>query len=296
MISKVCRFLGDHLSSWQISPNKLTDEQVEQFITNGYVRIEQAFSRKLADQCCKMLWADTGCDPDDRSTWKKPVVWLPDHSEAPFVQAANTRKLRTAFDQLVGKGRWQPRFSSGNCVVRFPSNEDTGDTNWHVDVGFPGEDSDPNDYSTWRISIHSRDRALLMLFLFSDVGEQNAPTRIRSGSHLEVARILTPAGEEGLAFLDLCAKLNVTANCPEVMAIGAAGTVYLCHPFLVHAAQINRGSHPRFMTQPPLHPVGAFEYAGKETSPIECMGKETSSIPIEEAVCRVLRKSDVGAA
>jgi Phytanoyl-CoA dioxygenase (PhyH) len=176
--------------------------------------------------------------------------------------------------------------------VRFPINDDPGDTGWHIDSSFPGEDSDPNDYSTWRINIHSRDRALLMLFLFSDVGEQDAPTRIRSGSHLEVARILAPAGAEGLTNFEVSA----TANCPEVIATGTAGTVYLCHPFLVHAAQINRGSQPRFMTQPPLYPVGAFEVAAKETSPIKDIDKETSSIPIEEAVCRALRKSDVGAA
>ncbi|KAM3098723.1 phytanoyl-CoA dioxygenase family protein [Phormidesmis sp. 146-12] len=270
----------------------LTNEQIEQFTTNGYVRVEQAFCRELADRCRKIFWADTGCDPDDRSTWEKPVIRTPDHSEPPFVQAANTRKLRTAFDQLVGKGRWQPRFSSGYCIVRFPINEDPGDTGWHIDSSFPCEDSDPNDYSTWRINIHSRDRALLMLFLFSDVGEQDAPTRIRSGSHLEVARILAPAREEGLTDFDVSA----TANCPEVIATGAAGTVYLCHPFLVHAAQINCGSQPRFMTQPPLYPVGAFEGADKETSPIKYIDKETSSIPIEEAVCRALRKSDVGAA
>ena len=91
----------------------LTDEQIEQFITKGYVRIEQAFSHALANRCRKILWVETGCDPDDRSTWEQPVVWLPDRSEAPFVQAANARKLHTAFDQLVGPGRWQPRFSSG---------------------------------------------------------------------------------------------------------------------------------------------------------------------------------------
>ena len=37
-----------------------------------------------------------------------------------------------------------------------------------------------------------------MLFLFSDVGEDDAPTRIRVGSHLQIARELAPAGESGL--------------------------------------------------------------------------------------------------
>jgi len=30
--------------------------------------------------------------------------------------------------------------------------------------------------------------------------------------------------------------------------------VYLCHPFLVHAAQPHRGAVPKFMAQPPLIP------------------------------------------
>ncbi|MDF3856529.1 phytanoyl-CoA dioxygenase, partial [Paracoccus pantotrophus] len=52
-----------------------------------------------------------------------------------------------------------------------------------------------------------------------------------------------------------------TETCPEVLATGAAGTVYLCHPFLVHAAQPHRGTRPRFMAQPPLLPKGEFDPA-----------------------------------
>ena len=37
-----------------------------------------------------------------------------------------------------------------------------------------------------------------------------------------------------------------------MLATGPAGTVYLCHPFLVHSAQRNSGSRPRFLAQPPL--------------------------------------------
>ena len=45
-----------------------------------------------------------------------------------------------------------------------------------------------------------------------------------------------------------------TAGLPETAATGAAGTVYLCHPFLVHAGQPHRGTKPRFLAQPPLIP------------------------------------------
>ena len=43
-----------------------------------------------------------------------------------------------------------------------------------------------------------------------------------------------------------------TAHLPEALATGPAGTVYLCHPFLVHAAQPHRGTRVKFMAQPAL--------------------------------------------
>lgn len=49
-----------------------------------------------------------------------------------------------------------------------------------------------------------------------------------------------------------------TAAGREALASGEAGTVYLCHPFLVHAVQQHRGSRPRFLAQPPLLPAEAF--------------------------------------
>jgi hypothetical protein len=251
----------------------LTSEQIEKFVTQGFVRIENAFSRDLADQCRALLWQDTGCDPADRSTWRQPVVWLPECFQPPFVQAANTQTLHEAFDQLVGAGNWEPRKSLGAFPIRFPSDHDTGDTGWHIDASFPGETSDPHDYLTWRVNVHSRGRALLMLFLFSDVAELDAPTHIRIGSHLQVARMLAPAGEAGLSIKEL--DLSATSNCQEALATGQAGTVYLCHPFLVHAAQVNRGLQPRFLAQPPLHPAETFEMMRRQTHPY---------VPVELAI------------
>src|SRR6266536_3411386 len=246
------------------------NDQTEQFIEWGYVRLDKAFPRDLADKGREILWKDTGCDPADPTTWTKPVVWLWDYDQEPFRQAVNWPTLQAAFDRLVGKGRWRPRHSLGTFPVRFPGTADTGDTGWHVDASFPGIDSSPDDFSSWRVNLNSRGRALLMLFLFSDVGEQDAPTRIRAGSHLDVARILEPAGETGLSAMEM--DLEVTARRPEVFATGEAGTVYLCHPFLVHAAQINRGTQPRFMAQPPLFPAEPFNLHRSDAgsySPVE---------------------------
>jgi len=110
------------------------------------------------------------------------------------------------------------------------------------------------------------------LFLFSDVGEEDAPTRIRAGSHLDIARMLAPAGENGLTLRELAANgFAETAELPEVLATGDAGTVYLCHPFLVHAAQPHRGTRPRFLAQPPLSPAAplSLNRQNGDYSPVE---------------------------
>ncbi|QYF86677.1 phytanoyl-CoA dioxygenase family protein [Brevundimonas sp. PAMC22021] len=229
----------------------LEASDIDAFVRDGFVKIQAAFSPELAERCRAILWQDLDCSADDPTTWTQPVVWLWDYAQPPFVEAANTPVLHRAFDSLVGQGRWRPRTSIGTFPVRFPSTEDTGDTGWHIDASLPPLDDNPEDqadFSKWRVNIQSDGRALLMLFLFSDVGETDAPTRIRVGSHRPIARYLAPLGDDGAAQIDV----SLSDGCPETLATGNAGDVYLCHPFLVHAAQINRGAAPRFMAQPPL--------------------------------------------
>lgn len=229
------------------------DMERERFITEGFVRIDEAFPRELADAARLILWRATGCDPDDPATWTQPVIRLGMFTEPPFVEAADTPRLRAAFDELVGPGRWRRVGAMGTFPVRFPSAVDPGDTGWHIDASFGTETP---DFMSWRANVRSKGRALVMLFLFSDIGEDDAPTRIRVGSHADVARQLAPAGEEGLTLGQLGADgFASSAHRPVVAATGAAGTVYLCHPFLVHAAQPHKGKRARFLAQPPLLPV-----------------------------------------
>jgi hypothetical protein len=230
----------------------LSAAEIASFFDNGFVRIDDAFPASLAQDARDILWHDLGLAPDDPASWTKPVVRLGMYAQPPFREAAATPRLTAAYDQLAGPGRWLPVGAMGTFPVRFPSPDDPGDAGWHIDVSFGFEA--PN-FLDWRVNVRSRGRWLLMLFLFSDVGEHDAPTRMRAGSHVDVARRLAPAGEEGLTLGELAANgFAETADRQEVLATGPAGTVYLCHPFIVHAAQPHRGTRPRFMAQPPLLP------------------------------------------
>lgn len=247
---------------------RLTEGQIQQFLSEGYIRLERAFPLEWAEEGRTYLWRDTGCDPHDPATWTRPVIRLGDYGQEVFRQAANTPLLHAAFDDLVGVGRWLPRTSLGTFPVRFPHPDDPEDAGWHAEASFAGADG------SWRLNVRSQGRALLMLFLFSDVGEDDAPTRIRAGSHLDVPRLLAPYGEDGVSFLELGEQLDVTAHRPLALATGEAGTVYLCHPFLVHAAQTHRGRQPRVMAQPPLYPA----------EPLELHRQDDAYSPVEAAI------------
>ncbi|HEY3708925.1 MAG TPA: phytanoyl-CoA dioxygenase family protein [Amycolatopsis sp.] len=241
----------------------LSAGQVEQFVTEGFVKLEKAFPVEAGQRCVDELWAATGYDRDDPATWTEPVVRLGGFVTPPFQEAATTAVLHEAFDQLVGEGGWSPRVGLGSFPLRFPSPAPPGDDGWHVEGSFLGSRGE------YRVNLRSRGRALLMLFLFSDVGPDDAPTRIRVGSHLDVPPLLEPYGDEGLEWMPLCREaVPASAHRPVTTATGALGDVYLCHPFLVHAAQPHRGRTPRFMAQPPLDATEPLDLRGGQPAPV----------------------------
>lgn len=235
----------------------LTDRQVQDFITHGYVKLDSSFSPDIARQCRDLLWTEMGLSPDAPQGCTQPVIRLGTHTAPPFVAAANTPTLHRAYDQLTGEGRWIAPQGLGTFPVRFPSATPPMDDGWHVDMSL---NHDHPDFMEWRVNVKTSGRALLMFFLLSDVGPDDAPTRLRRGSHATIARELLPYGTAGASLRQLAADgFASTADCPTDLATGSAGTVWLCHPFIVHAAQAHRGRTPRFVAQPPLLPKGEFD-------------------------------------
>ena len=97
----------------------LSDAQKDQFLHEGFVKLANAFPSETAAAARAILWQATGCDPEDRTTWTRPVIRLGDFAEGPFREAVNTEVLHSAFDELAGEGRWVPRASVGGFPIQF---------------------------------------------------------------------------------------------------------------------------------------------------------------------------------
>lgn len=216
---------------------------VAAFDRDGHLKIDQPELRGAAEAARAALWTQIGLSPDDPASWTQPVVWAADMTGAgPFGELTRSTRLAETLDALCGVGGWQPRGALGNIPVRFPVPPVGDDRGWHIDLNTPLPDGG------WAVS--GRPHTLLLLTLLSDVGPDDAPTRIRVGSHRDVAAVLDATPVD---FLEAGALVDrVSAGRPVAHATGSAGDMYLLHPFTVHAADEHRGRTPRFMAQTPV--------------------------------------------
>lgn len=240
---------------------------IDNFIRDGYVAVRAAFDEPTASACRDMIWhalGGQGISRADRATWTRPLVRINCPEGEPFAAAAASPLLAAAYDELIGAGRWTPRAGVGGTVpVRFPSEDYPGEVGYHIEGNWWGG----QEYWT---NVASVGRGLLTLFLFSDVGAEDAPTRLISGSHLFVPPILARAGDSGMPGGDVPARLQPSVLCRRAAdATGRAGDVYLCHPFIVHTATWpHRGTTPRMMAQPGIEVPDGFALDGSDPSPV----------------------------
>jgi hypothetical protein len=125
-----------------------------------------------------------GIRPSDPATWPA-VVEIDSLAGEAFAEAGASPALTAACDTLIGPERWTSPIRPGAAVVvRFPS-PDRANAGYHIEGSYDG----PGGY--WA-NLRSRARGLLALFLFTDVGPDDAPTRLVCGSHLFVPPFLGP--------------------------------------------------------------------------------------------------------
>jgi hypothetical protein len=264
------------LVRWEIDHVTGMRTFIDDFCENGLLVVRGAVAPDVVRECANVIENDLRArdvDPRDPKTWTEPVVRVPCPEGGPFVAAGTSPALWKMYDALLGPGTWVQRKGVGGSIpVRFPSENDPGDAGWHIDGSYDVE-------GKYWVNVHSRYRGLLALFLFTDVGKDDAPTEIIVGSHLDIPRLLAPYGEPGVFFADVVRDLPAsTFKRPRAVATGHAGDVYICHPFIVHRATWpHRGVRPRIIAQPGVEHHQPF-----------ALHNDPDICPVERAILRGL--------
>jgi hypothetical protein len=239
------------------------------FVRDGYVAVREAVDADTVAACRELIWAgmqQRGVHRDDPGSWPPLVEGMSDLAGEPFVAAYMSPPLIAAYDELIGPGRWVPSVDIGEAVVvRFPAEDERANAGYHIEGSYDPPARQPG---RWWVNIRSRARGLLALFLLTDVGRHDAPTRLLCGSHLAVPQFLAPYGDAGTdsdAEFWRPSTLCMTA----AHATGKAGDVFLCHPFMVHTATWpHRGTGPRMIAQPAVNAPDGFALDGSDPSPV----------------------------
>lgn len=221
----------------------LSVQQIDQFVTRGYVTVEGALPREFCKQVTDQAWRRLNYDPHDPSTWAKPLVHLPRSTTWPVSQIAP--RAWEAITQLVGgedRIRDDHRIWDDSLIVNLkhgseqpwqpPSRTSPG---WHKDGDW------------FKPFLDSPEITILCLVLWSDIKPQSGGTFFVPGCVGPVARYFA-RHPEGLRCGDFGDALQ---HCNEFAeAIGNAGDVILCHGYMVHASSANPSGRARFLTNP----------------------------------------------
>lgn len=253
----------------------LSEAQVARFEEDGFLKLERAFPRESALAAQDFLWerlAALGVRKDDKATWTEPMVHLKESYDHPVFQVCQTERLTGAIEDLIGRDRWAGKGQTTHWGW-WPVNFAVGaDKPWTVPTGGWHWDG-----IHFKHTVDAPDQGLLLLPMFSETGPQGGGTLVAAGSHRLVARFLAgrpEALELGAAIgacnqtypwlAELTGKMKAVtdrsayfmdqAQLDEggkslhvVEATASPGDVYLCHPFLYHAASPNHSGVPRFM-------------------------------------------------
>ena len=220
----------------------LSEQQIDQFVRDGFVVLPEAFSPDVAAEIRDLVWEGIGLSPDRPGEWSKPLVHLQQAIGGPVVEQAFTPRLYGALDDVMGEGRWNPVKTLGWWPVAFPGFDTppwtAPEKGWHVDG------------QQFHHHINSPDQGLLPIFLLSDIAPGGGGTALSLGSHRVTAHALRDSEPDGMDVHTLARTVAAAPRDRVIEVTGKAGDVALIHPFVLHARSPNTGSKVRFICNP----------------------------------------------
>ena len=243
-------------NKWQT----LSNEQAQQFIDQGYLRLKGCFDRDLAKAWTDQAFERLGYDPKNKDTWQEPIVWLDHHNKRPVWDISpkawgalcdvvggeeridgETKYIESKHFTSIEPFNWSDSFVANfrlgaDATWQPPSPQHRG---WHKDGSF------------FRHFLDSPEQALLVIVLWSDIAHQGGGTFIAPDSVERMAKFFLehPEGVDpgGFDFQRLIAE------CEEFVEVtGEVGDVIIMHPFMLHASSPNLSGKARFITNPPV--------------------------------------------
>ncbi|CCX08383.1 hypothetical protein FPQ18DRAFT_352140 [Pyronema domesticum] len=257
------------------SPSVLSQEQINTFLTHGYVRIPAAFSPEKAASWSSNVWSRLGCSPVDQSTWKKERIHLPPQ---------NREHVRT-FSPIA----WQAMCALLGGEDRIDDANAFWSDAFIVNLGVPGsvpDHSGKNDGAKlwdWHVDgdffvhfLDSREQGLLVIPIFSDIEEGGGGTMIAPDGISIISKYLydhpegvQPSFGGGGWFVQRARECETF-----VEMTGKAGDVILMHPFMLHSASRNYTRAHRVITNPRIGLKKPFTY-GRDGSQLSLVERKT---------------------
>lgn len=246
----------------------LSAEQIEHFITFGFIKLEGCLDPGFCAEQVRNGWTNSGYDPADPTTWVTDRLHQP--SKIHWKVADIAPKAYAAMGELCGglDRIHDPQWSDG-FIINFrieadkPWQEPSAATKgWHKDGDF------------FHHFLDSPEQGLLTIVIWQDIAPRGGGTFIAPDSLGPVARHLLER-PEGVDPYEFPSKMLVRQCRDFRSATGRAGDVYLMHPYMLHASSPNLSGIARFITNPPVHFREPMQFAPPRS-------------PVELATCRAL--------
>lgn len=157
---------------------RLSAEQKQFWLDNGFLKIPQCFSQETAKDFTSTIWTRLGASPDDRSTWPVERLNMPGHVTIPAKEFAP--KAWDAVCELVGGedkiADWCKHWKDGFIVNLGEATRDNDNGSAELDIRM--QDMWHVDGDWFFHFLDSPEQALLIIPLFTDIKPSGGGTVI----------------------------------------------------------------------------------------------------------------------